>query len=256
MISKNTRKLIQSLSQKKYRVKEQLFLVEGDKMVSELLQSCFVIKKLIATASFLKENSSITASVEEIAETSQEEIKKASLLKHPQNSMAICRIPEPVSLPNKLNGLNLYLDTIQDPGNLGTIIRICDWFGINHLFCSHSTVDLYNPKVIQATMGSFLRVKCKYSDFQAVKQLADRSGIESFGAFLNGQNVYQSPLPQDALLVMGNEGNGITKTIAEVLDHPLTIPSFSTNKKGAESLNVGVATALLCSEFKRRNYSK
>ena len=261
MISKNTIKLIKSLEQKKFRLKEKAFIVEGDKNVSEVIDSKFNIENLYATKVFLEKNISIIKDLKNISEVTREEICRASLLKSPQNSIAICTLPETKTLPEKLDKkLKIYLDDIQDPGNLGTIIRICDWFGIDQLFCSVNTVDLFNPKVIQASIGSFCRVNVYYSTFEQVAVLANNSATPIYGALLAGENIYTQKLPENALLVMGNEGNGINSEIEKLLVNKIKIPEFNNNDKTAESLNVSVATAIICSEFKRQNnfsnYSK
>lgn len=256
MISKSTIKLIKSLAQKKIRVKENLFFVEGDKNVSEVLKSDFTVEKLFATNSFLLDNKQYITKAQLIIEVNHAEIKKASILKNPQNSLAICSLPILKKLPEKLNNnVSLFLDEIQDPGNLGTIIRICDWFGIEYLFSSPNTVDFYNPKVIQASMGSFSRVQFWNASFNAVAKIAQNSQTQIFGAFLDGQNIYNENLPQKALLVVGNEGNGIGDEIKNKIDKKIKIPEFTFNKNGAESLNVSVATAIICSEFKRKIFS-
>jgi RNA methyltransferase, TrmH family len=253
MISKNTIKLIKSLALKKIREKESLFLVEGDKNVSEVLDSKFIIEKLFATSSFLINNQTILSNVKLVTEVSKEDINQASLLKSPQNSLALCRLPNSTELPEKINSnLTIFLDEIQDPGNLGTIIRICDWFGIEHLFCSPKTADIFNPKVIQSSMGSFCRVNVWYTPFETVSALANKLKIPIYGAFLDGENIYNQKLPQQALLVMGNEGNGIGPEIEHKIERKIKIPKFSENQKSAESLNVSVATAIICSEFKRQ----
>ncbi len=261
MISKNTIKLIKSLEQKKFRLKEKAFIVEGDKNVSEVIQSKFKIENLYATRVFLDKNISTIKDLKIISEVTKEEIFKASLLKSPQNSIAICTLPETKILPEILDKkLKIYLDDIQDPGNLGTIIRICDWFGVDQLFCSLNTADLFNPKVIQASMGSFCRINVYYSTFEQIAVLANNSAIPIYGALLAGENIYTQKLPENALLVMGNEGNGINSEIEKLLVNKIKIPEFNSNDKTAESLNVSVATAIICSEFKRQNnfsnYSK
>lgn len=251
MIGKNTIKLIKSLSEKKYRLKERLFLVEGDKNVKEVLASDFIIEKLFATHSFLEHTSNVEKA-KQISEVAKDEISKASLLMSPQNALALCLLPEHESLPENLDSLSLFLDEIQDPGNLGTIIRICDWFGINQLFCSPGCADLFNPKVIQATMGSFCRVKTWNTEFLPVSQIARKSGSIITGAFLDGENIFTEKLPEKTLLVMGNEGNGISADTAVLIQKKIKIPGFSQEYTKAESLNVAVATAIICSEFRRQ----
>lgn len=252
MIGKNTIKLIKSLAIKKYRMKEGLFLVEGDKIVSEVLHSQIKIKELIVTPEFDTSSAYNHKHVERTSEADYKELKQASLLQHPQNSIAICRLPKQQVLPDELNAsLSIYLDGIQDPGNLGTIIRICDWYGIENVFCSSDTVDLYNPKVIQASMGSFMRIKFIEARFETIAELAHKSNTQLFGAFMDGDNIYKEVLPEKALLILGNEGKGIRSTVESLIDRRISIPNFSNKATKAESLNVSVAAAIICSEFKR-----
>lgn len=255
MVGKSTIKLIKSLALKKYRRKENLFLVEGDKIVSEVIQSELKIKELLHTKNYVEHENlrHNKATIEKVSLTEAATLRKASLLQSPQNSIAICRFPEKKQLAKKLNpGLSIFLDGIQDPGNLGTIVRICDWYGISDVYCSADTVDLYNPKVIQASMGSFLRINFFECDFTQLAEMAKKSETSIFGAFMNGKNIYESELPKNALLVMGNEGNGIRSEVEQLINERISIPNLSENNSKAESLNVGVATAILCSEFKRR----
>ncbi|HYQ56790.1 MAG TPA: RNA methyltransferase [Draconibacterium sp.] len=256
MISKNTIKLINSLALKKYRQKENLFLIEGDKMVVEALQSDLKIELLLVTDHFNAADSHKQRNVSKTIEVDTRELKKVSLLQNPQNSLAVCHIPEKQNFPEHLpDGLSLYLDSIQDPGNMGTILRICDWYGITQLFCSTDTVDLYNPKVIQSSMGSFNRVTLHESDFDRIYDLAKMAKAPVYGAFMDGENIYQTQLPEQAVLTVGNEGNGIRASVEKRIHNKLSIPNFSKNRVKAESLNVSVATAIICSEFKR-GYSK
>ncbi len=255
MVSKNTIKLIKSLAIKKYRLKEGMFLVEGDKNVLEVLNSQYQTEQLFATKRFIDENKRSCKNALALQEAEPDEIRKMSLLQNPQNCLAVCKLPEAPIFPEELtNNLSLYLDDIQDPGNLGTIIRICDWFRIEYLFCSPATVDFYNPKVIQASMGSLCRVKMVKTTFPEVKLLANSSQTPIFGAFLEGENVYKKELPQKAILVVGNEGNGVNKSLEKQIPAKIKIPGFSEKSSGAESLNVSVATAILCSEFKRQTF--
>ncbi|WP_297092449.1 RNA methyltransferase [uncultured Draconibacterium sp.] len=256
MIGKSTIKLINSLGLKKYRTKENLFLVEGDKMVGEVLQSELEVEILVVTDHFLQQNVLPPNSAKRIIEVDQKTLKKISLLQHPQYSLAVCQIPEKNNSEIEIgNNLSIYLDGIQDPGNMGTIIRICDWYGVDRLFCSPDCVDWYNPKVIQASMGSFNRVESVSCEFEPLFKLAEQYNVPVFGAFMKGENIYQQELPARAVLVMGNEGKGIRAVIEKQIKNRLSIPNFSTNAVKAESLNVSVATAIICSEFKR-NYSK
>ena len=253
MISKNTIKLIKSLALKKFRLKENLFLVEGDKNVIEVLNSNYKVEKLFATKLFVSENENSCKKATYTIEVEENDIRKASLLQNPQNCLALCSLPKESIFPEKLNNnLSIYLDDIQNPGNLGTIIRICDWFNIENLFCSPNTTDFFNPKVIQASMGSFCRVQHFKTAFKPLIKLAQLSQATIFGASLDGKNIYTEILPQKAILIMGNEGNGIHKELESNIDIKIKIPEFSDNS--AESLNVSVATAIICSEFKRQKF--
>jgi TrmH family RNA methyltransferase len=252
MIGKNKLKLIKSLAQKKYRVKEQSFLAEGDKIVLEVLDSGIKVKELFATPDFISENKESLHNATHIIESSSAEIKKASLLQHPQNCLAICQLPTQEQLPSDPKGIFLFLDGIQDPGNLGTIIRTCDWFGINDLFCSPDTADVFNPKVVQASMGSFSRVKTIYTSFDGLSAYLQKKEIPVYGTFLEGKNIYTENLPENALIVLGNEGRGIRKEVADQISYPLNIPSFNQAEKKAESLNVAVTAAIICNEFARK----
>ena len=255
MIGKSTIKRIKSLALKKYRQKEKMFLVEGDKNVLEVLHSNYKVEQLFATEDFLSENQSHIKHASEIISATEAEIKKLSLQKNPQRSLAVCNLPANNLTPEKLENLSLYLDGIQDPGNLGTLIRICDWFGINQLFCSPDTADLYNPKVIQASMGSFCRVTISYLSFNVILNVTRELKIPVYGTFLNGKNIYSQKLPSSALLVIGNEGNGIRATVEKEIENKITIPRFTGQNKGAESLNAAVATGIICAEFKRQQIS-
>lgn len=252
MIGKNKAKLIKSLALKKFRFKEKSFLAEGDKNIQEVLKSDFRVKELMATPDFLRANAKLIKKAERVTETTPEEIKKASLLKQPQNCIAICELPRQSEPPQNLKGFYFYLDGIQDPGNLGTIIRTCDWFGMGYLFCSPDTADVFNPKVIQATMGSFTRVKIIYLPFNELTPELTKNQIQVFGTFLEGQNIYTENLPENALVVLGNEGRGIRDEIALTISHKLNIPAFGQKEEKAESLNVAVTSGIICSEFARR----
>lgn len=253
MISKNTIKRVNQLALKKFRQKEKLFLVEGDKMILELANSEWDIDELFITSEFEPFVKEAGVAARSIHIVTQQELKQISLQKTPQNALAVCKTPIGDTLPEFLNeSLSVYLDSIQDPGNLGTILRICDWFGIGNIFVSPDTVDVFNPKVIQASMGSFSRVRVYECTFQEMKILSVKSNATLYGAFMEGANIYNHQLAAKAVLVMGNEGNGISEETEKLIDQKLSIPNFSENKQRAESLNVSVATAILCSEFKRR----
>jgi TrmH family RNA methyltransferase len=242
MVSKNQIKLITSLQQKKYRKQEQLFFVEGVKGVQELLDSNFELYELFTTkAGFPSIDKSKVKAITDA------ELKKISALITPNTCLAIFKIPSATSFEEK--GLLVALDDLRDPGNLGTIIRLCDWFGIKTLFCTEETVDIYNPKVVQATMGSIGRVNVVYGDLE---KLLIKTKLPIFGTFMDGKNIYQESLPNEGIIVMGNEANGISKTIENLVSERIAIPRFG-DVQNTESLNVATATAIILSEFKRGN---
>lgn len=238
LVSKSQLKLITSLQQKKYRDKYGLFVAEGPKVISELLKSGLIVHSLFST--------SLTPSLhpEEI-EVSELELKKISFLKTPNKALAVFQIPKQKEVAQK--GLIVGLDAIRDPGNLGTIIRLCDWFGTDQLVCSTDTVDCYNPKVIQATMGSISRVHVIYTD---LKNFLIESKLPIYGGCMDGTSVYDQDLSKDAILILGNEANGISSAILSEVNKKIAIPQFGKRRE-TESLNVATATAILLSEFKR-----
>ncbi len=252
-INKNKIKLIHSLEVKKHRRNEQAFIAEGFKTVGELLKEGFHAKVIVATSEWKKSN--LLSNDTEFIEVTDEELKKASLLVHPQQIIGIFDLPSTNSI-EEIAGiakkeLCLCLDDIQDPGNLGTIIRTADWFGIKHIICSQNTVDAYNPKVVQSTMGSIARVQIHYTDIVTfLKSLT--ADIPIYGTMLDGENLYSQQLKNYGIIVMGNEGNGISKDVQALLTHKLLIPPFNDKQGTAESLNVSIATAIICSEFRRR----
>lgn len=240
MLSKNEIKHIQSLYHKKQRDEQGLFLVEGKKMAQELLDSNFLIKKIFATASWIntnKSHESITTIV------TDDELKKISQLTTP-NEVLLVVATKSDSTPKIFNQqLTLVVDDIQDPGNFGSIIRIADWFNIPQIICSRNTVDMYNYKVIQATMGSFLRVHITYTDIQ---HFLSNTNKPVYGALLTGKSIFETPLIKDGYLIIGNEGKGISTTLQPYITNPITIPKFG----GAESLNAAIATGIIVSHFK------
>lgn len=243
MVSKNQIKFITSLQQKKYRNQHGMFVVEGNKVIFEFLQSGFE-PKFIYT---LQPEKFVTFQ-EILFKVDFQELKKISSLTNPSDSLAIFQIPD--TKPLKEQGLLVATDALRDPGNLGTIIRLCDWFGVTDLICSEDTVDVYNPKVVQATMGSLARVQVHYVDLSGFLKMA---ALPVFGAFMEGTNVYQVTLPQEGILVMGNESHGVSKQIERLITQKISIPRFGKLQK-TESLNVATATAILLNEF-RRNFS-
>ena len=248
MLSKNKIKYIHSLDQKKYRKEENAFLAEGKKLVGDL-KGHFHCLLVLGTTEWLKENPNFKA--DEIIEVSREELSRASLLKTPKDVLAVYELPTyQFEIESIRKELCLALDDVQDPGNLGTIIRIADWFGIKHIFCSHGTVDAFNPKTVQATMGALARIQLHYCD---LNELIDSlNGTPIFGTFLDGTNMYKEELSSYGLIVMGNEGNGISTQIAQKINRKILIPNYPEGCETSESLNVAVATAIVCSEFRRR----
>lgn len=240
MLSKNQIKLITSLQQKKYRKQEQLFFVEGVKGVQELLDSNFELVELFTTNSEL-----FSVDKSKVYAITESELQKISALTTPNTCLALFKIPAAVSFEEK--GLLVALDDVRDPGNLGTIIRLCDWFGIKTLFCSEESVDVYNPKVVQATMGSISRVNVVYGNLE---KFLSETKLPVFGTFMDGKNIYKETLPNDGIIVMGNEANGISKAIENLVSERIAIPRFG-DLQATESLNVATATAIILSEFKR-----
>ncbi|AUC82402.1 RNA methyltransferase [Lacinutrix sp. Bg11-31] len=238
MLSKSQIKLITRLKQKKYRIADGFFVAEGIKVINELLDSSLGLHLLFTTESFKSHTENETL----ITET---ELKKISFLTTPNKALAVFKIP--VQKNSEYQGLIVALDSIRDPGNLGTIIRLCDWFGIKELVCSKETVDCYNPKVVQATMGSITRVNISYLDLNTFLAEAE---MPIFGAFMDGKNVYKSELPKAGIIVLGNEANGISEAIEKQVTSRIAIPRFG-DLQATESLNVATATAILLSEFRR-----
>jgi len=233
MVSKNQIKLITGLQQKKYRNEHQLFLAEGVKVIQELLQSNIVLDHLFET--------------ESIFEAVPAAQKTMSALNTPSSCLAVFHIPAPKPIDSR--GLIVALDDIRDPGNLGTIIRLCDWFGVTQLLCSKETVDLYNPKVIQATMGSVSRVQVNYVDLAT---FISETTLPVFGTFMDGKNIYKESLPSEGILIFGNEANGISPALEQKIKNRIAIPRFG-NLQQTESLNVATATAIFLSEFRRNS---
>ena len=242
MLSKNQIKLISSLHQKKHRFANQLFIAEGVKVIQELVKSNFELDHLYTTKDDFSEVTTHKKSL-----ISENELNKISALTTPNSCLAVFKIP----LESKIteSGLVLALDSIRDPGNMGTILRLCDWFGIQQLICSKETVDIYNPKVVQATMGSIARVNVNYID---LNDFITKTSLPVFGTFMDGENIYQTALPEEGIIVMGNEANGISESIEKLVTKRLTIPRFGDIQM-TESLNVATATSIILSEFRRQN---
>ena len=253
MISKNKIKYIRSLELKKNRNKEGKFVAEGHKVVGDLL-ALQPADLIVATAEWLRDKT--IAQETEVAEVTEEELRKVSFLMHPQQVLAVFRQPAAKGLsPHSVDtsGLSIALDGVQDPGNLGTIIRIADWFGITHIYCSDDTADVYNPKVVQATMGSIARVSVEYGDLRALVDSLP-ADFPVYGTLLDGSNIYRQELENRGLIVMGNEGKGISPELEKCVNRRLLIPNFPEGRPTADSLNVAIATAVTCAEFRRRAY--
>ena len=240
MLSKSQLKLITSLYQKKYRNKHLLFVVEGIKTVNEFLDSDFNLHSLFCTSNF-----SHQLAEDKVEIVSNAELKKISCLKNPNEVLGLFQIPEKKSIDT--SKFTIVLDEINDPGNLGTIIRLCDWFGAHQLICSQDTVDCFNPKVVQASMGSLTRINLQYVD---ILDFLAKTDLPIYTAMMDGENVYQKPLDKEAVLVMGNEANGISEKVQQLITQKISIPRFGDLQQ-TESLNVATATAILLSEFKR-----
>lgn len=252
MLSKNKIKLIRSLELKKNRSVNGLFVAEGKKLILDLFQSEIVVSEVFCTKNMAKEILSPNSKIKiEIVE--KEDLSRISFLKTTPEIIALCEIPKSVINWNELkDDLTLVLDEIQDPGNMGTIVRLADWFGIRNIICSESCADLYNPKVVQSTMGAFARVKVHYVALPGFLKQANLLHIPVYGAYLEGENLYKSELSASGLVVMGNEGNGISNNISGYISRKINIPSFPPDGVTSESLNVAIATSVICSEFRRR----
>lgn len=240
MVSKNQIKLITSLQLKKYRNEHQLFLAEGVKVIQELLLSNFVLEHLYTTEGLFD-----AVGLSQKTFVNEAEMKRISALTSPSPCLAVFKIPKETKIETK--GLVVALDDIRDPGNLGTIIRLCDWFGVKQLLCSSETVDVYNPKVIQSTMGSITRVNVNYVDLE---KFVSETKLPVFGTFMDGKNVYSETLPKEAVLILGNEANGISAKLEKTVKNRISIPRFGDLQQ-TESLNVATATAIFLSEFRR-----
>ncbi|WP_228237205.1 TrmH family RNA methyltransferase [Allomuricauda sp. M10] len=238
MVTKNQIKLVVSLKQKKYRSQHGLFVVEGEKLIKELLREGLrPFKIFVASGHHF-------SGFGEVDQISTADLKQMSSLKQPNGVLGVFYMPEVHQ--NEISDWVVVLDAVRDPGNLGTIIRLCDWFGIKQLICSEDTVDCFNPKVLQATMGSIARVNIVYTDLTTYIK---KSGLPVFGAFMDGTSIYTQKMPEKGVLVMGNEANGISKEISALVTERISIPQFG--EPTAESLNVATATAILLNEIRR-----
>ena len=251
-LSKAKASILSSLSIKKYREEHRLFLVEGFKIIEEVLKTGMEIRMLVGLPESL-EKIDIDSSLK--FETDQRTMEKLSNFNTASAIMAAVAIPrKELNISDLSDSLTMAIDTVQDPGNFGTIIRICDWFGIRNIVCSNGSTDLYNPKVVQSTMGAFTRVNIFYADLpQFIADYRQQTGLDCFGTFLEGDNIYAQTLPQNGLIVMGNEGKGISPEVEAKITRKLFIPPFHDNH--VESLNISMAAAIVCNEFRRGRMS-
>lgn len=250
MLSKNKIKFLNSLQNKKYRKQHQCFIAEGVKIVEELLQSSLICKEIYGTAEWKEPHPAIEKNYTEISE---KELKRISQLQTPNQVLAVFEIPTLSSWTSTSeNELILALDKINDPGNLGTIMRIADWFGIEHVICSPESVDAFNPKTVQATMGAIARIKVHYSKLADLLEWAKEENIRVYGTYLKGKDIFKEKLQKPAIIVMGSESHGISEELEEFIPNRLTIPSYPAGNITSESLNISTATAIVCAEFRRQ----
>ncbi|WP_207427296.1 RNA methyltransferase [Pedobacter sp. SYSU D00535] len=247
MLSKSQISFVNALHHKKYRKEHNLFIAEGTKLITEFLASDYSIDTVFCISASLSKLGKLPQKVK-LFEVTEAELKKISTLTNPQDALALIKIPEEtnVSAESFKGKFTLILDGVQDPGNLGTIIRTADWFGFSELVCSVDSVEAYNPKVVQATMGSLARVKVYYQD---LKKLLQPTKLPLWGALLDGSNIYETDFGNEGIVILGNEGKGISTEVKDLITAAVTIPRFG----GAESLNVGVSAAIFCSEIKRNS---
>lgn len=237
--------LVRSLADKRARDEQGLFVAEGEKLIAEIRASGWRIRKIFALEGLFEG--------EAVETLSRKELERVSLLKTPSKAVAIVEIPRHTLHIEQLKGqLALVLDEVQNPGNLGTIIRIADWFGLTDIVCSPDSADCFNPKVVQATMGAILRVRVHYTPLEPFLETAAKAGIPRYGTFLEGENIYDSDLSAEGLIIMGNEGRGISATVEQRISHKLFIPPYPADCPTSESLNVAMAMGIVCAEFRRR----
>jgi TrmH family RNA methyltransferase len=253
MISKNKANFILSLQKKKTREEEKLYVVEGDKLVKEFLEAKVPVRILVAKPEFLNSLPLVhKQGVEEIIQASYEELKKISTLKTPHNALAVIRMPDRKMITGDIQtGLTVALDCVQDPGNLGTIIRAAAWFGIRNIYCSADCVDVFNPKVIQASMGAVLYVNIFYTSLKELLETASSYKIKIFGTMLEGDSIYSHKLANSGIILLGNESKGISEELLPYVTDRIMIPGQSDGKPGIDSLNVSMAASVILSEFTR-----
>ena len=253
-LTKSKIQQIRSLEQKKYRDLHGLFVVEGEKNTREILASSLVVECVLAKAAWLEQiPDNFLAKAAEIIEIKDKELSQISFLKTPNQAIALARIPQyTLDLTEITGGLSLYLDQVQDPGNLGTIIRLADWFGIPHVLCGEGCADPFSPKTVQSTMGAIIRVKTYKTDKSFFQHLENhKPDFPVYGTFLDGENIYNAALSSQAVIVMGNESKGISDDVAQYVKQRLLIPQYPSDVQTSESLNVAMAAAIVCAEFRR-----
>jgi TrmH family RNA methyltransferase len=247
MISKAKIKQVQQLEKKKYRDETKLFVAEGNKLVAEMLPF-FECEWLIARTTWIATQGNLPA--KELIEADENDIRKVSLLKNPQDVLAVFRYPSyRIEEVNPSDELVLALDGIQDPGNLGTMIRLADWFGIAHVVCSPDTADAFGPKSVQASMGALTRVKIHYTNLE---NFLSKQNAPLYGTFLDGNNIYEETLSSIGVIIMGNEGNGIRPSVEALVNKRLFIPNYPPTRSRPDSLNAAIAAAIICAEFRRK----
>jgi TrmH family RNA methyltransferase len=255
MISKNKIKFIVSLQKKKVRDEENLYVIEGDKLVREFLNAGVTISILAAKPEFLGSLApELTQFVKEIEEVSYEDLKHISTLKTPHNALAVVQMPgHEMKMAEIINQFCVALDFVQDPGNMGTIIRAAGWFGIKNIVCSMDCVDVYNPKVIQASMGAILHVHVYHTDLKNLLAFAAQNSVSVFGTMLEGKSIYKHKLDNKGIILLGNESKGISTELIPFITEKIKIPKFSNAREGIDSLNVGMAASVVFSEFLRKS---
>jgi len=255
MISKSKIRFIRSLQNKKVRDEERLFVIEGDKLVREFLAARFPVRMLIAKPEFLSSLlPEMIQNINEIEAVSYEELKQISTLKTPHNALAIVQMPESEMIVSEIiKQFCVALDFVQDPGNMGTIIRAAGWFGIKNIVCSVDCVDVYNSKVIQASMGALLHVNVFYTDLKTLFTNAIKNSVPVYGTMLDGKSIYDHKLDNKGIILLGNESKGISDELIPFITEKIRIPKYSNAKEGIDSLNVGMAASVVFSEFLRKS---
>lgn len=256
MLSKQLTNVVQNLEKKKFREKYNLFLVEGGKLVDELITSGITVNRLIARESWLNERENDIGAIQ-CVQVTEREMQRLSNFKSLPEVIALAEIPSyEWKKEEVVRSLSLVLNGIQDPGNLGTILRTCDWFGVERVFCDRDTVSAFNPKTVQASMGAVFRTKVFYLDLPQLLQQLVSPEFPCWGTYLEGEDIYTGTLAPQGLIVLGNEGGGISEEVGQWVSRRLTIPRIPRREQGAESLNVGVAAGIVLSEFRRREQYK